>query len=102
MSRGKLRRYYRHGLLQQLLVFEAVARLGQVTRAADDSFPFQSATGIHTSLLMSESVDGVSVTATRQKAGSVLKAAALTGPSVAPGGGTNVPGGTSVAAVTRP
>ena len=35
MSRGKLRRYYRHGLLQQLLVFEAVARLGQVTRAAD-------------------------------------------------------------------
>ena len=36
MSRGKLRRYYRHGLLQQLLVFEAVARLGQVTRAADD------------------------------------------------------------------
>ena len=34
MSRGKLHRYFRHGLLQQLLVFESVARLGSVTRAA--------------------------------------------------------------------
>jgi LysR family transcriptional regulator, low CO2-responsive transcriptional regulator len=34
MSRAKLRRFFRHGLLPQLLVFEAVARLGSVTRAA--------------------------------------------------------------------
>jgi len=34
MSRTKLRRFFRHGLLPQLLVFEAVARLGSVTRAA--------------------------------------------------------------------
>src|SRR3954470_7762581 len=34
MSRTKLRRYFRHGLLPQLFVFEAVARLGSVTRAA--------------------------------------------------------------------
>jgi DNA-binding transcriptional LysR family regulator len=31
----KLRRYFRHGLLPQLFVFEAVARLGGVTRAAE-------------------------------------------------------------------
>jgi LysR family transcriptional regulator, low CO2-responsive transcriptional regulator len=35
MPRSALRRYFRHGLLPQLLVFEAVARLGGVTRAAD-------------------------------------------------------------------
>jgi len=34
MSRTKLRRFFRHGLLPQLFVFEAVARLGSVTRAA--------------------------------------------------------------------
>src|SRR5215470_12493882 len=34
MSRTKLRRYFRHGLFPQLFVFEAVARLGSVTRAA--------------------------------------------------------------------
>jgi DNA-binding transcriptional LysR family regulator len=34
MSRAKLRRFFRHGLLPQLFVFEAVARLGSVTRAA--------------------------------------------------------------------
>ena len=34
MSRARTRRFYRHGLLTQLLVFEAVARLGSVTRAA--------------------------------------------------------------------
>jgi DNA-binding transcriptional LysR family regulator len=33
MSRT-LRRYFRHGLFPQLMVFEAVARLGSVTRAA--------------------------------------------------------------------
>jgi DNA-binding transcriptional LysR family regulator len=31
-----LRRYFRHGLFPQLMVFEAVARLGSVTRAAEE------------------------------------------------------------------
>ena len=34
--RTALRRYFRHGLFPQLLVFEAVARLGSVTRAAEE------------------------------------------------------------------
>src|ERR1041385_4513841 len=36
MSRTHPRRFFRHGLLPQLLVFEAVARLGSVTRAAGE------------------------------------------------------------------
>jgi DNA-binding MarR family transcriptional regulator len=36
MSRVRVRRLFRHGLLPQLLVFEAVARLGSVTRAAEE------------------------------------------------------------------
>jgi LysR family transcriptional regulator, low CO2-responsive transcriptional regulator len=36
MPRPALRRYFRHGLLPQLLVFEAVARLRSVTRAAEE------------------------------------------------------------------
>ena len=36
MSRAKLRRYFRHGLFPQLIVFEAVGRLGGVTRAAEE------------------------------------------------------------------
>src|SRR5262249_49308059 len=36
---------------------------------------FQLASGIHTSILMSESVDGLNVAATRQNAGSCLKSA---------------------------
>ena len=36
MPRSGLRRYYRHGTSAQLLVFEAVARLGSVTRAAEE------------------------------------------------------------------
>jgi|SRR6185503_1615008 len=36
MSRAHPRRFFRHGLLPQLLVFEAVARLGGVTRAAEE------------------------------------------------------------------
>jgi DNA-binding transcriptional LysR family regulator len=36
MSRAKLRRFFRHGLFPQLVVFEAVARLGSVTRAAEE------------------------------------------------------------------
>ena len=35
MSRAA-RRFFRHGLLPQLLVFEAVSRLGSVTRAAEE------------------------------------------------------------------
>jgi DNA-binding transcriptional LysR family regulator len=35
MPRSALRRYFRHGLIPQLMVFEAVARLGSVTRAAE-------------------------------------------------------------------
>jgi len=35
MSRKRLGRFFRHGLLPQLLVFESVARLGSVTRAAE-------------------------------------------------------------------
>jgi DNA-binding transcriptional LysR family regulator len=35
MSR-KLARYFRHGLFPQLAVFDAVARLGSVTRAAQE------------------------------------------------------------------
>ena len=36
MSCATLRRYFRHGLFPQLVVFEAVARLGSVTRAAQE------------------------------------------------------------------
>jgi LysR family transcriptional regulator, low CO2-responsive transcriptional regulator len=36
MPRRALRRYFRHGLLPQLFVFAAVARLGSVTRAAEE------------------------------------------------------------------
>src|SRR4051812_28611988 len=38
MSRTRLRRYFRHGLLPQLIVFDAVARLGSVTRAAEELY----------------------------------------------------------------
>ncbi|MGA8050055.1 MAG: LysR family transcriptional regulator, partial [Burkholderiales bacterium] len=34
MPRFALRRFVRHGMLPQLMVFDAVARLGSVTRAA--------------------------------------------------------------------
>ena len=34
--RVALRRYFRHGILPQLMVFEAVARLGSVTRAGEE------------------------------------------------------------------
>jgi DNA-binding transcriptional LysR family regulator len=36
MPRSALRRFFRHGLFPQLMVFEAVARLGSVTRAAHE------------------------------------------------------------------
>ena len=36
MARSRLRHYYRHGLLPQLVAFEACLRLGSVTRAAEE------------------------------------------------------------------
>jgi|SRR3982751_791484 DNA-binding transcriptional LysR family regulator len=36
MARSRMRRYFRHGLLPQLIAFEACVRLGGVTRAADE------------------------------------------------------------------
>ena len=36
MNRPRFRRYFRHGLLPQLIAFEACLRLGGVTRAADE------------------------------------------------------------------
>ena len=36
MPQSRLRRYFRHGTLPQLAVFEAAARLGSFTRAADE------------------------------------------------------------------
>ena len=36
MRHASLRRYFRHGMLPQLMVFEAVARLGSFTRAGEE------------------------------------------------------------------
>jgi hypothetical protein len=36
MPRPRLRRFFRHGFLPQLLAFEACVRLGSVTRAAEE------------------------------------------------------------------
>jgi len=36
MPRSAIRRFFRHGMFPQLMVFEAVARLGSVTRAAEE------------------------------------------------------------------
>src|SRR5947199_7699745 len=36
MARPRFRRYFRHGLLPQLIAFEACMRLGGVTRAAEE------------------------------------------------------------------
>lgn len=36
MSRPRFRRYFRHGLLPQLIAFEACLRLGGITRAAEE------------------------------------------------------------------
>jgi DNA-binding transcriptional LysR family regulator len=36
MHPPRLRRYFRHGFLPQLIAFEACLRLGSVTRAADE------------------------------------------------------------------
>lgn len=36
MARTRLRRFFRHGFLPQMLAFEACVRLGSVTRAAEE------------------------------------------------------------------
>ena len=36
MARARLRRFFRHGFLPQMLAFEAVVRHGSVTRAAEE------------------------------------------------------------------
>lgn len=36
MRHAAIRRYFRHGMLPQLMVFEAVARLGSFTRAGEE------------------------------------------------------------------
>ena len=41
MPQSKIRRYLRHGTLPQLSVFEAVARLGSFTRAAEELYMAQ-------------------------------------------------------------
>ena len=38
MQQGKIRRYLKHGMLPQLRVFEAVARHGSFTRAAEELY----------------------------------------------------------------
>jgi len=55
---------------------------------------FQLASGIHASILMSESVDGLSVAATRQNAGSCLKAAVGCTPPRPGAGDENAPAAT--------
>src|SRR5256885_14922143 len=60
------------------------------------NFPFQSAAGIQTSILMSESDEGVSVAATRQKVGSWLNCGAA---APAPGR-VNAPPGTIWASIS--
>src|SRR5687767_12396965 len=57
--------------------------------------PFQPVSGNQTSILMSESLDGLSVAATRQNAGSSPNGA----PSPLAPGGVNVPAGTACASV---
>ncbi len=63
------------------------------------NLPFHPATGSHTSTLISESLVGVSVAATRQNAGSDAKSAALFCPPVAGSAGVKAPAATGCASV---
>src|SRR5262245_23888463 len=63
------------------------------------NFAFQPDMGSHTSILMSESLDGVSVAVTRQKAGSLAKIGSGPLAGCAPGA-VNVPAATGCALVT--
>src|SRR5882672_3016252 len=61
--------------------------------------PFQPVTGIHTSILMSESPVGFRVAVTRQKAGRFLNGARGSPRPPPPGGGVNAPAATVAADV---
>lgn len=47
MERARLRRYLRHGTLPQLVAFEATARLGSCSRAAEVLHQSQPTVSIH-------------------------------------------------------
>jgi len=47
MERARLRRYLRHGTLPQLVAFEATARLGSCSRAAELLHQSQPTVSIH-------------------------------------------------------
>ena len=47
MERARLRRYLRHGTLPQLVAFEATARLGSCSRAAEMLHQSQPTVSIH-------------------------------------------------------
>ena len=47
MERARLRRYLRHGTLPQLVAFEATARLGNCSRAAEQLHQSQPTVSIH-------------------------------------------------------
>ena len=64
MSRARLRRFFRHGLLPQLFVFEAVARLGSVTRAAEELHLAQPTVSLQLKKL-AETLEVVAVRAAR-------------------------------------
>src|SRR5688500_15761047 len=66
----------------------------------DCSLPFHPADGSHTSILMSESLVGVSVAVTRQKAGRLLSAAGFGTVTGGPPGIVNGPRATAWADVT--
>src|SRR5271166_4532458 len=68
----------------------------------DSSFPFQAESGIQTSILISESLVGLSITATRQNGGSFEKLGAGNPGNVGttPGGSESCPAATVSAKVT--
>ncbi len=47
MERARIRRYLRHGTLPQLVAFEATARLGSCSRAAEQLHQSQPTVSIH-------------------------------------------------------
>lgn len=47
MSQSKIRRFLKHGTLPQLSVFEAVARLGNFTRAGEELYMAQPTVSVH-------------------------------------------------------
>lgn len=47
MNQSKIRRFLKHGTLPQLCVFEAVARLGSFTRAAEELYMAQPTVSVH-------------------------------------------------------